>query len=153
MGRKSFKGKVCPSKKDMQSAMMTLIKRTHESSGVDATRTKQLVTFKEDGVVFTKMRFPEEVMNSVFGKSQLPVLPGRSDLAKLILREAHAEKIATSLSDVHNGIHQTLVNSRVGVHGCYITYAKQVIKGIIKSCPVCRRRSKMPSDAKMGDKH
>ena len=150
--RKSFKGKVCPSKKDMQSAMMTLIKRTQESSGVDATRTKQLVTFKEDGVVFTKMRFPEPLMSSVFGKNQLPVLPGRSDLAKLILREAHAEKIATNLSDVHNGIHQTLVNSRVGVHGCYITYAKQVIKGIIKSCPVCRRQSKMPSDAKMGDK-
>ena len=81
--RKSFKGKVCPSKKDMQSAMMTLIKRTQESSGVDATRTKQLVTFKEDGVVFTKMRFPEPLMSSVFGKNQLPVLPATSNVGQL----------------------------------------------------------------------
>ena len=150
--RKSFKGKVNQSKKEMQNSMMMLIQRTQETSGVEIARTKQLVTYKEDGVVYTKMRFPEDVMNSVFGKHQLPVLPGKSDLAKLILNDAHREKIATNLNDVHNGIHQTLVNSRIGVFGCYITYAKQVIKGIIKSCPVCRRQSKMPSDAQMAEK-
>ena len=150
--RKSFKGKVCPSRKDMQNAMMTLIQQAQETSGVGIMRTKQLVTYKEDGIVYTKMRFPEDVMNSVFGKHQLPVLPGKSDLAKLMLKHAHQDKIAPTMNDVHNGIHQTLVNSRVGLYGCYITYAKQVIKGIIKSCPVCRRQAKMPSDAKMAEK-
>ena len=150
--RKSFKGKVYPLKKDMQSAMMTLIQYTQETSGVGIMRTKQLVTYKEDGIVYTKMRFPEDVMNSVFGKHQLPVLPGKSDLAKLLLRDAHQDKIAETMNDVHNGIHQTLVNSRVGLYGCYITYAKQVIKGIIKSCTVCRRQIKTLSDAKMAEK-
>ena len=150
--RKSFKGKRYQSKKDMQDAMMVLIKHTQKTSSVETMRTKQLVTYKEEDVVYTKMRFPEEVMSTVFGKHQLPVLPGRSDLAKLILKDAHQERIASNMNNVHNSIHQTLVNSRVGIFGCYITYAKQVIKGIIKSCTTCRRQSKTPSDAKMAER-
>ena len=150
--RKSFKGKTSLIKSDMQNAMMMLIKHTQETSNMESMRTKQLVTYKENGVIYTKMRFPEEVMNTVFGKDQLPVLPGKSDLAKLILINAHQEKIAMNMNTLHNGIHQTLVNSRIGVYGCYITYAKHVIKGIIKSCPVCRRQSKLTSDAKMAER-
>ena len=53
---------------------------------------------------------------------------------------------------MHNGIYQTLVNSRVGMYGAYITYAKQVIKGIVRSCPVCRRVAKKTSDARMAER-
>ena len=150
--RKTFKGKTYQLKSDMQNAMKTLIRHTQETSNMEAMRTKQLVTYKEDGVIYTTMRFPKEVMKAVFGKDQLPVLPGKSDLAKLILINAHQEQIAMNMNTLHNGIHQTLVNSRIGLYGCYITYAKHVIKGIIKSCPVCRRQSKLTSDAKMAER-
>ena len=62
--------------------------------------------------------------------------------------EAHQQQVQLDLNKVHNGIHQTLVNSRTGMFGSYITHAKQVIKGIIGSCPVCRRLAKIPSNAK-----
>ena len=98
------------------------------------------------------MRFPSPMMNKIFGKDQLPVIPGKSQLAKKLFFHAHAQYIGYNMNKVHNGIHQTLVNSRVGRYGAYITFAKQNIKGIIRSCPVCRRMSKTPSNAKMAEK-
>jgi hypothetical protein len=149
---KSFKGKIYQTKKDMSDAFMFLIKHTQGKIGMEAKRTKQLVSYEEDGVVFTKLRFPDHILSNVFGKDQLPVIPGKSKLAKLLLSHAHEETINVCLNKVHNGIHQTLVNSRVGLFGSYITYAKQVIKGIVRTCPVCRRQAKQTSNAKMAER-
>ena len=150
--RKSFKGKVKEKKEDMNEAFMFLVKCTQEAVQMKSLRTKQLVTFEENGIIFTKMRFPEHIMKNVFGKDQLPVIPGKSRLAKLVLIEAHQQQVQTNLNHVHNGIQQTLVNSRIGTFGSYITHAKQVIKGIIGLCPVCRRQAKIPSNAKMAER-
>ena len=136
----------------MNEAFMFLVKKTQEVVQMKSLRTKQLVTFEERGIIYTKMRFPEHVMKNVFGKDQLPVIPGKSRIAKLILKEAHQQQVQSNLNNVHNGIHQTLVNSRIGIYGAYITNAKQVIKGIISSCPVCRRQAKIPSNAKMAER-
>ena len=150
--KKSFKGKTYQTKKDLSEAFMFLVKHTQEQEGMEGKRTKQLVTYNEDGVVYTKMRFPDSLMKNIFGKDQLPVIPGKSKLGKLLLTHAHEEAVAQNLNKVHNGVHQTLVNSRIGIFGAYITYAKQVIKGIIRSCPVCRRQAKETSDAKMAER-
>ena len=150
--RKSFKAKTTQTVEEMNAAFLFLVKHTQKSLKLEAMRTKQLVTFEEEGIIYTQMRFPEHVRTAVFGKDKLPVIPGKSSLAKLLLSHAHQEAVAPNMNKVHVGIHQTLVNSRVGMYGAYITYAKQVIKGIVRSCPVCRRQTKQISDAKMSER-
>ena len=151
--RKSFAANTTQTVQEMNEAFLFLIKKTQEFSKLETMRTKQLVTFKEGDIIYTQMRFPEHIRTSVFGKDKLPVIQGKSNLARLLLNHAHQEAIAPDKNRVHNGIHQTLVNSRVGMYGTYITYAKQVIKGIVRSCPVCRRDAKKTSDAKMAERH
>ena len=150
--RKSFKAKTTQTVEEMNEAFLFFIKKTQESSQLDTMRTKQLVTFKEGDIIYTQMRFTEQVRTSVFGKDKLPVVKGKTSLARLLLNHAHQETIAQDKNKVHNGIHQTLVNSRVGMYGAYITYAKHVIKGIVRNCPVCRRGAKKTSDAKMAER-
>ena len=152
--RKSFKTKRerVYAKVEMNEAFLFFIKLTQEKMKLEKVRTKQLVTFDDNGIIYTKMRFTDEMMKNVFGKDQLPVIPGRSKLAKLILLNAHKEIVSTYINKVHHSIHQTLVNSRIGFYGCYITYAKQNIKGIVRSCAVCRRQAKIPSNAKMSER-
>ena len=150
--RKSFKAKTTQTVEEMNEAFLFLIKKTQESSQLETMRTKQLVTFKEGDIIYTQMRFTEKVRTSVFGKDKLPVVQGKSTLAKLLLNHAHEEALSQDKHRVHNTIHQTLVNSRVGMYGAYITYAKHVIKGIVRSCPVCRRIAKKTSDAKMAER-
>ena len=149
---KSFKVKRAVTVDDMNEAFLFFVKLTQEQMKMEKMRTKQLVTFEEDGIVYTTMRFTTEIMNNVFGKNKLPVVPGKSKLAKLLLSNAHTENISTNLNKVHNSNHQTLVNSRIGQYGSYITYAKQNIKGIIRSCTNCRRLKKVPSNAKMAER-
>ena len=149
---KSFKVKRAVTVDDMNDAFQFFVKLTQEQMKMEKMRTKQLVTFEEDGIIYTTMRFTSEIMNNVFGKNKLPVVPGKSKLAKLLLSNAHTEKISTNLNKVHNSNHQTLVNSRIGQYGSYITYAKQNIKGIIRSCTNCRRLKKVPSNAKMAER-
>ena len=150
--RKSFKAKTTQTVKEMNEAFLFYIKKTQESANLQTMRTKQLVTFKEEDIIYTQMRFTEQVRTNVFGKDKLPVVQGKSTLSRLLLNHAHQEAVAQDKNWVHNGIHQTLVNSRVGMYGAYITYAKQIIKGIIRSCPVCRRVAKKTSDAKMSER-
>ena len=149
---KTFRGKGNPTAQEVNEAFLFLVKKTQEYSQMEKLKIKQLVTYKQDDIIYTQMRFPEQVRTSVFGKDKLPVLPGKSSLSKLLLTHAHQEMIATDKNMVHNGVHQTLVNSRVGIYGVYITYAKHVIKGIINSCPVCRRQAKEISNAKMSER-
>ena len=150
--RKTFKGKTGPTAKEVNEAFLFLVRKTQESSEMERLKIKQLVTFKQDEIIYTQMRFPEHVRTSVFGKDKLPVIPGSSSLSKLLLSHAHQESVASDKNMVHNGIQQTLVNSRVGIYGSYITFAKHVIKGIVNSCPVCRRQAKELSNAKMSER-
>ena len=150
--KKSFKGNCLQTKADMEGAFLFFTQLTQEGYNMQSARTKQLVTFPENGVIYTKLRFPEHVMSNVFGKEQLPVIPGKSKLAKLLLSHAHQEGIGPTFNKVHQSIHQTLVNSRVGLYGSYITNAKQVAKGLVRSCPVCRRQAKSPSNAQMAER-
>ena len=149
---KTFKVKRAITIDDMHEAFLFFIKFTQSKMKTEKLRTKQLVTFEEDGIIYTKMRFQPDIMIKTFGKDKLPVIPGKSKFAKLLLLNAHSENIGTNLNQVHNSIHQTLVNSRVGLYGCYITYAKQNIKGIVRNCTNCRRLKKIPSDAKMSER-
>ena len=151
---KSFKAKRAITLDQMSQAFLFFVKLTQTKMKTDTVlkRTKQLVTFEEDGIIYTKMRFTSKVMTNIFGKDKLPVIPGKSKLAKLLLSNAHSENICTNLNKVHNGIQQTLANSRIGLYGCYITYAKQNIKGIVRNCTNCRRLKKTPSDAKMAER-
>ena len=150
--RKSFKLQRGFTKDEMNEAFLFYIKLTQKKMKLEKMRTKQLVTFEMDEIIYTKMRFTDDMMKNVFGKDQLPVIPGRSKLAKLILLNAHKENVSTNINQVHHSDHQTLVNSRIGAYGCYITYAKQNIKGIARSCAVCRRQAKIPSNAKMSER-
>ena len=150
--RKSFRAKTTQTVQEINEAFLFLIKKTQQFSQLETMRTKQLVTFKEEDIIYTQMRFTEKIRTSVFGKDKLPVVQGKSRLAKLLLNHAHEETVSQDKNRVHNTIHQTLVNSRVGMYGAYITYAKQVIKGIVRSCPVCRRVAKKTSDAKMAER-
>ena len=143
---KSFKAKCSSTVTQMDEAFKFFVKLSQEEKPVEELKTKQLVMFKENGILWTKMRFPDDTLKQVFNKSQLPVLSSRSRLGKLLLRQAHSEKMFRS---IHAGIHQTLVNSRVGPFGVYITHAKQSIRGIISKCVVCRKTALKTQDAKM----
>ena len=143
--KKSFKSKRSLTIKDMDRAFKFFVKLSQEEKITKLT--KQLVMFKEDDILWTKMRFPDESLKKVFKKTQLPVLSSKSRFGKILLRNAHAEKMFRS---IHAGIHQTLVNSRVGPFGAYITHAKQSIRGIVAQCVVCRKTALKTQDAKMG---
>ena len=138
-----------PTVRDLEDAFIYFVKISQEEVPVENLKTKQLVVFKEDGVFYTRMRFTDESMNLIFKKQQLPVLSGKSRLAKLLLLYSHTETSFKSFNGVHNSQHQTLVNSRVGMFGCYITHAKQVIRGLVGSCVVCRRLNKCVQEAQM----
>ena len=137
---------------DIQEGFRFFLRITEASSPVKELRTKQLLIFQEDGVSYTKMRFPDEVRKNVFGKDKLPVLGPRTRLAKLVLLHAHANQSFKRYNPIHNSIHQTLVNSRVGSFGCYILHARQAIKGLTHSCVICRRLNKRVQDAQMAEK-
>ena len=140
---------------DYEKAFMFFVQITQENYELEEMNTKQLSTFKEkeDNIIYTKMRFPDELMSNVFNKQKLPVLPGKSRLAKLVIQNAH--KTNTGLINAnasHNGKKNTLVNTRIGPFASYITYAKNCIKGVINSCSVCRKLRKMPTEAVMADR-
>ena len=150
--RKSFSAKATQTVLEMNDAFLFLVKKAQQFSKLETMKTKQLLTFKEEDIIYTQMRFTEQIRTNVFGKDKLPVVQGKSSLARLLLNHAHQETISQDKNRMHNGIYQTLVNSRVGMYGAYITYAKQVIKGIVRSCPVCRRVAKKTSDARMAER-
>ena len=79
----------------MNEAFLFLIKKTQQFSKLETMRTKQLVTFKEEDIIYTQMRFTEKIRTSVFGKDNLPVVQGKSSLAKLLLNHAHEEAVAS----------------------------------------------------------
>ena len=54
---------------------------------------------------------------------------------------------------LHVGNHQTLVNSRCGIYGAWITHAKQAIKGIINNCVKCKYMNKKIQTAPMADRN
>ena len=136
---------------DLIKAFMFFVKLAQEEKPVENLKTKQLLVFKEDGVSYTKMRFTEESHNLVFKKDKLPVLSARSRLGQLLLIYAHrGETNFKSFNNIHCSIHQTLVNSRVGPFGTYLTHAKQSIKGLVGRCVICRRMNKQPQEAVMG---
>ena len=145
--KKSFKSERSAKIISLYDAFKFFVKLSQEEKPVEELKTKQLVMFKEDGVLWTKMRFPDETLNKVFKKPQLPVLSSKSRFGKILLRYAHSAHMFRS---IHAGIHQTLVNSRVGPFGAYITHAKQSIRGIISQCIVCRKMTMQTQDAKMG---
>ena len=147
--KKSFKSKCSPTAEDMDRAFKFFVKLSQEEKPVEELKTKQLVMFKENGILWTKMRFPDETLKQVFNKSKLPVLSSRTRFGKLLLRHAHSE---ARFRSIHAGIHQTLVNSRVGPYGAYITHAKQSIRGIISQCVVCRKTALKIQDAKMSSR-
>ena len=149
---RSFKAKTKFTREEMNQAFLFYTGITQEELQLKQMRTKQLVTFEENGIIYTKMRYPPTIMREVFGKDKLPVIPGKSRLAKLLLLDAHKQKVGDHMS-VHLGINQTLVNSRRSSnYAAYITYARQNIKGIVRACTVCRRQAKIPSDAKMAER-
>ena len=149
---RSFKAKTKFTSEEMNQAFLFYTGITQKELKLKQMRTKQLVTFEENGIIYTKMRYPPTIMRGVFGKDQLPVIPGKSRLAKLLLLDAHIQRVGDSMS-VHLGINHTLVNSRRSSnYAAYITYARQNIKGIVRSCIVCRRQAKIPSDAKMAER-
>ena len=149
---KSFRSQKALTNQKINEAFLFFVKMTQEKMKLEKMRTKQLVTFEENGIIYTKMRYTSEMMMNIFEKDKLPVIPGKSKLAKLVISNAHSENICTNLNKVHNSIHQTLVNSRIGLYGCYITYAKQNIKGIVRNCTNCRRLKKIPANAKMAER-
>ena len=150
INKKSFKIKSQNwSVSQINEAFLFFVKMAQEEQRLTALRTKQLITFEEDGILWTTMRFPDPIAKKVFQKPKLPVLPGRSRFAKLIMQNSHSEKM---LGGVHCGVHQTLVNSRVGPYGAYITHAKQSIRGIIGRCVICRKQAKRIQDAKMSSR-
>ena len=149
LANKTFKTKCSPTVKDMDRAFKFFVKLSQEEKPVEELKTKQLVMFKENGILWTKMRFPDETLKQVFNKSELPVLSSQTRFGKLLLHHAHSEK---EFRSIHAGIHQTLVNSRVGPYGVYITHAKQSIRGIISKCVVCRKIALKIQDAKMSSR-
>ena len=140
--KKRFQRK-SPTVSDMDRAFKFFVKISQEEKTVEQLKTKQLVIFEKDGILWTKMRFSDEMLKNIFNKEMLPVISPKCKFARLLLRAAHVS------SRIHCGIHQTLVNSRVGRYGAYITHGKQAIRGLINSCVVCRKTSKQIQDAKM----
>ena len=144
--RKSFTKSIGWSVSQINEAFLFFVKMAQEEKKVQELKTKQLVIFEEDGILYTKMRFPDTVAQKVFQNPKLPVLSSKSKFGKILLEHAHARQ---NFRSIHAGIHQTLVNSRVGKFGVYITHAKQAIRGIINSCVLCRKTLKQTQDAKM----
>ena len=146
---KSFKGAI---NYDFDKAFLYLAYLTQTQYDVTQMKTKQLTTFEEDNIIYTKMRYTEDIMSNVFNKDKLIVIPGRSRLAKLVLLHAHKSNTGLIHDQNHHGLKQTLINSRIHPQfGCYITYAKSIAKGIINSCSVCRKlyKSNLINDAQM----
>ena len=136
---------------EMSEAFLFFVQKAQAEIPVDK-RTKQLLTFEENGVIYTKMRFTPESHTLVFKKDKLPVVSAKSRLGRLLLFHAHANGNFKTYGAIHNTLHQTLVNTRVGLYGVYMTYAKQAIKGLVRSCVVCRRSQKKEEQAVMDSK-
>ena len=147
---KSFLVKKFATVAEMNYAFLFFIKLAQKELPPEDLKAKQLVTFKQDGVIWTQMRFPTTLMLNIFGKDKLPVISGKTRFAKILLAYAHATNSSCGKGSVHNGIRQTLINSRVGIYGTYTTHAKQCIRNMIRGCAVCRRSEKLIQNAQMG---
>ena len=146
---KSFRKQKHPSLQDMSQAFLFFIKLAQKETPIENLKVKQLVTFTDNEVTFTQMRFPTSMMTNIFGKDKLPVISGKTRFGKLLLMNAHCQKEIGMLNPMHNGIRQTLVNSRIGTFGTYITHGKQNIRALINNCTVCRRSEKVIQNAQM----
>ena len=135
-----------PTVSDMDRAFKFFVKISQDEKEVQKLKTKQLVIFEKDGILWTKMRFSDDMLKNIFNKEMLPVISPKCKFAKLLLRAAHVS------SRIHCSQIGTLMNSRIGRYGVYITHCKQAIKGLINSCVVCRKTSRQTQDAKMGVK-
>merc|ERR1712198_309668 len=89
----------------------------------------------------------------VFNQDKLPILSSKTRFAKLLLQYAHESENMLKFGKLHVGNHQTLVNSRCGIYGAWITHAKQAIKGIINNCVKCKCMNKKIQTAPMADRN
>ena len=144
--------KVGITNEDLQEAFLFFIKISQAAKPIKDLKVKQLVTFEAEGITYTRLRFTDESMELLFKKDKLPVLSSKTRFGKLLLLHAHANDGFKSFHPIHNTIHQTLVNSRVGQFGTYLTHARQSIKSLISSCVICRRLTKKIQEAQMGPK-
>ena len=134
---------------EKNDAFLFFIKRAQKKIPPEDLKSKQLLIFESNGVMWTQMRYPTSLMINVFGKQKLPVISGKTKFAKLLLIHAHIQNDSIGKGKIHNGIRQSLINSRVGSFGTYITHAKQCIRSMIKGCPVCRRLDKEAQNSVM----
>ena len=65
--QKSFKVSPHYTQREIKEAFLFLIMKTQQ--GMKAMKTKQLVTFTDEGIISTQLRFPEHVRKSVFGNN------------------------------------------------------------------------------------
>ena len=59
--RKSFTKSIGWSVSQINEAFLFFVKMAQEEKKVQELKTKQLVIFEEDGILYTKMRFPEKL--------------------------------------------------------------------------------------------
>ena len=148
---KSFRAKRQFTIQDMSTAFKFFLRLAQAKIPVQKLKTKQLLIFEgKDGIYYTKLRFTDKTMQIVFNKSELPVLSSNSKLSKLLLLYAHTEPFKNE--KIHCSYHQTLVNSRCGIYGVWITHGKQAVKSVIHKCVTCNKIGKKLQNAVMADR-
>ena len=149
--QKSFRAKQQFTVEEMSTAFKFFLRLAQKKIPVQKQKTKQLVVFEgNDKIFYTKLRFTEKTMQIVFNKSELPVLSSKSRLSKLLLMYAHTETFQNE--KIHCSYHQTLVNSRCGIYGVWITHGKQAVKSVIHQCVTCNKIGKKLQTAVMASK-
>ena len=92
------------------------------------------------GLLVTRGRFPTEVWQRLTGLPYLPVLPGNSRLAWLILKEAHEANHRQEVGAV----------MAISRRTAWVLDARRVTKKIIKSCMWCQRQDVKHVQQRMG---
>ena len=136
----------------MHESFLIFIQKAQSIVDVMGLKTKQLQVFEENNIKYTKLRFTDKTIKFVFSQEKLPILSSKTRFAKLLLMHAHESENMLNLGKFHVGNHQTLVNSRCGIYGAWITHAKQAIKGIINNCVKCNQMNKKLQTAPMADR-
>ena len=151
--KKTFKIKTSFTVEEMYEAFLNFVKKAQSEIEITGLKTKQLMIFEHNNIKYTSLRLTDESIKFVFNQDKLPILSSKTRFAKLLLQYAHESENMLQFGKLHVGNHQTLVNSRCGIYGAWITHAKQAIKGIINNCVKCKYMNKKIQTAPMADRN
>ena len=135
---------------DLKNAFDTLVRATQAQFPVKDLRCRQLLSYEEDGVIYTQQRCSPATMENLFQAERLPIISPKSRLAALLVAAAHTENVLPGGAHVHFGLKQTIANSRSGPFGSYIVNSTQRCKSHLFHCIPCRKQRRLVQQAQIG---